>query len=180
MINIEEHFGLVHKVVNKYFKRTNLYEYDDLFQVGCVGLCKAVNIFDESRGKFSTIATHCITNELRHHFRGDKWRMGTNKLRTQGIAEVPLSIDYEREGEDGSTLENNNIFVDSFENTVTDALFVRDILKRLNDKERLVINLSYLKNKSQFEIGQILGVSQVQVSRLKTRALSKLRQAAAN
>lgn len=144
MINIEDHFGLVHKIVNKYFKRTNLYEYDDLFQVGCIGLVKASKKFDESRGKFSTIATHCITNELRHHFRGDKWRMGTDKLRTQGKAEVPLSIDYERKGEDGSVLENA-IEVDGFENKITDILFINEILNKLNDKEKLVINLTYQK-----------------------------------
>lgn len=180
MINIEEHFGLVHKIVNKYFKRTNLYEYDDLFQVGCIGLVKASKKFDESLGnKFSTFAITCIYGELKHHFRDGKWRMGTNKLRTQGKAEMPISLDYERKGEDGSILEND-IFVDNFENKITDILFINEILNKLNDKEKLVINLTYQKNKSQFEIGQILGVSQVQVSRLKSKAINKLRQAAAN
>lgn len=45
-------------------------EYDDLFQAGCLGLVKAVDHFDESRGlKFSTYAVPVILGEMRRLFR---------------------------------------------------------------------------------------------------------------
>ena len=66
--SIQENIGLVHACAKR-FKGRGM-EYDDLFQAGCLGLVKAVDHFDESRGlKFSTYAVPVILGEMRRHFR---------------------------------------------------------------------------------------------------------------
>ena len=65
---IEDNIGLVHSIANR-FKGRGV-EYDDLFQSGCVGLIKAVDNFDESRGfAFSTYAVPVIIGEIKRIFR---------------------------------------------------------------------------------------------------------------
>ena len=65
---ISENIGLVHACAKK-FKGRGI-EYDDLFQAGCVGLVKAVDAFDKSRGvKLSTYAVPVILGEIKHLFR---------------------------------------------------------------------------------------------------------------
>ena len=66
--SIQENIGLVHACAKR-FKGRGM-EYDDLFQAGCLGLVKAVDHFDESRGlKFSTYAVPVILGEMRRLFR---------------------------------------------------------------------------------------------------------------
>ena len=66
--SIQENIGLVHACAKR-FKGRGM-EYDDLFQAGCLGLVKAVDHFDESRGlKFSTYAVPVILGEMRSLFR---------------------------------------------------------------------------------------------------------------
>lgn len=65
---IGENYGLVHSCANKF--RGRGVEYDDLFQAGCVGLIKAADNFDKSRGfAFSTYAVPVILGEIRRIFR---------------------------------------------------------------------------------------------------------------
>ncbi|MCM1543728.1 MAG: sigma-70 family RNA polymerase sigma factor [Ruminococcus sp.] len=65
---IDGNFGLVHSCANKF--RGRGVDYDDLFQAGCVGLIKAADNFDESRGfAFSTYAVPVILGEIRRIFR---------------------------------------------------------------------------------------------------------------
>ncbi|MCQ2479961.1 MAG: sigma-70 family RNA polymerase sigma factor [Clostridia bacterium] len=72
---IEENLGLVHACARRFTGRGA--EYDDLVQAGCVGLIKAVDNFDESRGfSFSTYAVPVILGEIKRIFRDD----GTVKI----------------------------------------------------------------------------------------------------
>ena len=65
---IKENFGLVHSICRRFSGRG--IEYDDLYQAGCIGLIKAVDAFDESRGfAFSTYAVPVIMGEVRRIFR---------------------------------------------------------------------------------------------------------------
>ena len=80
---INENIGLVHACAKK-FKGRGI-EYDDIFQAGCVGLIKAVDAFDASRGvKLSTYAVPSILGEIKRLFRdggavkvGREWRIPT-------------------------------------------------------------------------------------------------------
>ena len=65
---ITENIGLVHSIANRFRNRGA--DYDDLFQAGCVGLMKAVDNFDESKGfAFSTYAVPVIMGEIKRIFR---------------------------------------------------------------------------------------------------------------
>lgn len=65
---VENNIGLVHACANRFKGRGA--EYDDLFQAGCVGLIKAADNFDESRGfMFSTYAVPVILGEIKRIFR---------------------------------------------------------------------------------------------------------------
>lgn len=65
---IEDNIGLVHSIAKRFTGRG--VDYEDLFQTGCVGLIKAVDNFDESKGfKFSTYAVPVIMGEIRRIFR---------------------------------------------------------------------------------------------------------------
>ena len=65
---IESNIGLVHSCANRF--RGRGVEYDDLFQAGCLGLVKAADGFDYSRGvRFSTYAVPVILGEIKRIFR---------------------------------------------------------------------------------------------------------------
>ena len=88
---IQSNLGLVHSCAHKLTGRGA--EYDDLFQAGCVGLIKAVDGFDESRGfSFSTYAVPVILGEIKRIFRDG----GTVSV-SRSIKEKGRKIAYERE-----------------------------------------------------------------------------------
>ena len=62
------------------------------------------------------------------------------------------------------------------ESKVIDKIVLKDILKMLSDKEKEIIVLRYFKGQTQSQVAKILGVSQVQVSRLEKRILGNLRE----
>lgn len=86
-----DNIGLVHTCARR-FDRRGL-EYDDLFQAGCMGLVKAVDGFDETRGlKFSTYAVPVILGEIRRLFRDG----GSVKV-SRSLKELSLRATRERE-----------------------------------------------------------------------------------
>ena len=67
---VEDNLGLVHYIVKRFLNRG--YEVEDLFQIGCIGLMKAIYQFDTSyQVKFSTYAVPLITGEIKRFIRDD-------------------------------------------------------------------------------------------------------------
>jgi len=88
---IEQNIGLVHACAQRY--KGKGIDYDDLFQAGCMGLVKAVDGFDESRGlKFSTYAVPVILGEIRRLFRDG----GTIKV-SRSLKELSLKAKREQD-----------------------------------------------------------------------------------
>ena len=92
------------------------------------------------------------------------------------------SIDYEVKGDSKSTsiyelIEDTTI---NLEEDVVNKLILEDVLSILNDRERFIIEKHYLEEVNQKEIGKIMDTSQVQVSRIKTKALNKIKEAIKN
>jgi len=88
---INANIGLARSCVSRYTNKG--IEYDDLFQTACVGLVKAVDSFDESRGVcFSTYAVPVILGEIRQLFR----REGTVKV-SRGLKELGMKAAAENE-----------------------------------------------------------------------------------
>ena len=88
---IENNLGLVHSICKRFSGRG--IEYDDLYQAGCIGLIKAADAFDESRGlMFSTYAVPVIMGEVRRMFRDG----GAVKV-SRSVKELALKINYEKQ-----------------------------------------------------------------------------------
>ena len=88
---IEQNLGLVHSVAKRFLGRG--VEYDDLVQIGSIGLIKAVKNFDESTGyKFSTYAVPMIIGEIKRYLRDD----GMIKI-SRAIKENAGKIGYAKE-----------------------------------------------------------------------------------
>ena len=79
-------------------------------------------------------------------------------------------------GEDGFSLEAV-LGDDGIEDELVEKLALRQAIDRLPERERLVILLRFYKNLTQDRVSRVLGVSQVQVSRIERRAVAKLREA---
>lgn len=91
---INNNMGLVHSCCKRFVGKG--IEYDDLFQAGCIGLIKAADGFDESRGFcFSTYAVPVILGEIKRMFRDG----GTVKV-SRSLQELALKIRWEREKAD--------------------------------------------------------------------------------
>ena len=87
---IESNLGLVHSICKRFCGRG--IEYDDLYQAGCMGLVKAVDAFDQSRGlMFSTYAVPVIMGEMRRLFRDG----GAVKV-SRSVKELGLKINREK------------------------------------------------------------------------------------
>lgn len=171
---VERNLRLVAHIVKKY----NSYERDmeDLISTGTIGLIKAINTYDISKGnKLGTYASRCIENELLMLLRQER----------KSSREVSL---YEPIGSDKEGNEIN--LMDIMESTNEDILeqmitenHIHSIYKLLNTsltpREQEVIILRYgLHNRepvTQRDVAQQMGISRSYVSRIEKRALEKLR-----
>ncbi len=91
------------------------------------------------------------------------------------IATAPTeSLQFET-GDDGSTLESM-LGVDSMEEAITESLSLRQAIELLPDREKMVVMLRFYKGMTQDKAAKVIGISQVQVSRLERSALKALRQ----
>ncbi len=80
---VEKNLGLVHFIVKRFQNRG--YDAEDLFQIGCIGLVKAVDQFDEKYGvKFSTYAVPLITGEIKRFLRDDGMIKVSRSLKENG------------------------------------------------------------------------------------------------
>ena len=190
---------------------------DDLFQIGCVGLMKAVDHFDPSRlVKFSTYAVPMIIGEIRRYLRDNSPMRVSRSLRdtaykaiyakegyirqhmkeptVQEIADeigipkedvvyaldaiqMPVSLHEPVYSDGGDTLYVMDQVSDKKnkeENWVED-LSLKEALKRLDERERNIIEMRFYQGKTQMEVAQEIGISQAQVSRLEKHALKNMR-----
>jgi RNA polymerase sigma-B factor len=189
----------------------------DLTQVAVIGLIKAVDRFDATRGvAFAGYATPTILGELKRHFRDTTWNVRvprrlqelklqlstvTNDLahllhRSPTTAEVavrlgvtqhevllaqaantayrPDSIQQPASGHDGLFLIDQLAVIDRGIDFVDNRETLRVLLAELSAREQLVIRMRFFKDMTQAEIAIQIGVSQMQVSRLLAKSLSRL------
>lgn len=201
--------GLVHCIANRFIGRGA--EYDDLYQAGCVGLIKAVDNFDESRGfLFSTYAVPVIMGEIKRLFRdGGAIKVSRSlkekSIRVQAIREKFINSELREptlselaslsgfcEEELGEILnvinpvislsvsneDGENILDIPFDDSdeVLNKISVHQALKTLSNTELLIVKYRYFEGKTQCEAAELLGISQVQVSRREKQLLTKLRK----
>ncbi len=212
-ILIKNNVLLIKSIVNR-FKNKGV-DYDDLFQLGSVGLLKAIYNFDEKFNvKFSTYAVPMIIGEIKRFLRDDGEIKISRIIKMQAIniskyvekqiketgneptveeiskalnldkEEVVFAIDstkitvslYEsvNDGEDKSQTLIDKIPSSFTEDDYVDKLLLKNLINDLSYREQQIIKLRYFKDKTQGEVAKILGVSQVQVSRLENKILANL------
>ncbi len=212
---IQQNMGLVKKIVTR-FKDRNC-EYDDLVQIGTIGMIKAVKSFDFSYNTvFSTYAVPLIIGEIRRHLRDDGLIKVSRNIKKNGIDILKKKEDFEKLNsreptvselsklcnlstedvitaieaispvrslqeplgdDDSSTLSNIICDSESEIEKVTERLALREALLHLPEIQRQIITLRYFKDLSQQQTGELLGLTQVKVSREEKRIIDELRRA---
>ena len=171
---IEKNLGLVHHIVKRFLGRG--YDPEDLFQIGVIGLMKAINTFNPDKNiKLATYACRCIENEILMYLRK------TQKTRQEYSLDEVLSVDSE-----GNEMVLSDIISSNDQLTLNRLTEEEDIknlyyaLDRLSKREREIIVMRYgLFDSSpltQKEVADKLGISQSYISRLEKRIIEKMRQ----
>lgn len=78
--------------------------------------------------------------------------------------------------EDGNCEKQEKIMMENNEEKMIDKILISDLMEHLKIRDREIIKLRYFKEKTQTQVASIMGISQVQVSRIERRALKELRQ----
>ncbi|MCL6625534.1 RNA polymerase sporulation sigma factor SigF [Alicyclobacillus shizuokensis] len=205
---------LVWAVVQRFLGRG--YEADDLFQIGVIGLMKAIDKFDLSYDvKFSTYAVPMIIGEIQRFLRDDSTvkvsrslketarhirrardelakRLGRQPQITEIADELgidPSEVVFAQEALRAPTSIHETVFENdgdpiylmdqiADEESVSwlDHIALHEVLGRLPERERLIVYLRFFKDKTQSDVAAVLGISQVQVSRLEKKILRSIRQ----
>ena len=232
---IENNLGLVHHIVRRFVGRGC--DMEDLFQIGTIGLMKAIDKFDLGVGvRFSTYAVPMITGEIKRFLRDDgpvkisrtikenglKVRLARQRLQAelrreptmQEIAkatdlteeEIVLAMEagveveslysavYQDDGSEmylvdkvvqgergcacSSLLNGAGNGGDAEKEKLLDHLLLSQLLESLKAEERELICMRYFQNRTQVEIASMMGISQVQVSRLEKKILLRMRERA--
>lgn len=205
---------LVKSIVKRY--KNKGVEYDDLYQLGCVGFVKAINNFDDSFNvRFSTYAVPMIAGEIKRFLRDDgsvkvsrsikgqyyliqrfiddfrqkndapptvseiskKFNIDETELMfVMESSKMPISIYDSLDSENSSgQVVLDKLCNQNEQDELIDKMMLVDILRKLDKKDKKLIILRYFRDKTQSEVARILNVSQVQVSRLETKILGKMK-----
>lgn len=213
---IEINLPLVSAITKKFLNRG--YEYEDIYQIGCMGLVKAVNNFDSSYAvKFSTYAVPMIMGEIKRFIRDDGMIKVSRSVKTtarklhydkemltkelnreptleelsnySGIEKEEIIFATESANnmqylydtihqQDGSPIMLIDKLSDNYEedSDLVNRLALKEVIGTLDIKSRQIIMLRYFKDKTQVEVAKMLGISQVQVSRIEKKVLKIMKE----
>ena len=212
---ILENVALVKSIALKFRDRGT--EFEDLMQIGTIGMLKAIKSFQMERGTaFSTYAVPLIVGEIRRHLRDDglirvsrgykrtgivimreKNRIMTEEGREAGIGELAALAGVSAEeaaiaidavspvsslsdnvfGEDSKTLDSvipDREAADEFEN-LNDKISLGQAIKKMPLDWQKIVLLRYYRDMTQQQVANLLGLSQVKVSREEKKIMSFLR-----
>ena len=210
----DDNMALVYSCVRKLIRHG--YDFDDLVQVGSIGLIKAIRRFDTNLGlRLSTYAVPLIMGEIKRYMRDDSALKVSRSLRELWIKAVhvreTLSSQMSREPTVGEISQKLSCTVEELTmameacmpceslwqkmggsdsetclaDTVKDRfstdeelekLALKEAIKSLDERDKKIIILRYFRGKTQTEVSRIIGVSQVQISRIEKKVLTTLRK----
>ena len=181
---IEHNLRLVAYIVNKNYPeavRGCQQDTDDLISIGTIGLIRAAETFDYTKGRrFSTYASRCIDNQIKMHFRKIK------RQQSEVYINEPLETDSE-----GNTLTIADILASNVnieeetELRINSQKLYRYIEEELDEREKEIICKRYgirdgrgyvCEAMTQREIAKQLKISRSYISRIEKKALEKLRR----
>lgn len=213
---IEANLRLVLSIIKKFSNRGE--NINDIFQIGVVGLIKAIDNFDVSQPvQFSTYAVPMIIGEIKRYLRDNSAFRVTRSLRDLSYLIAQTREKYIKENNEEPTIDKiceltkaakedvilaidstvtpmsiydcvyndggDQIFLlDQLKNekeeseNVINKIAVEQILNKLNEKEKYIIEKRYFKDKTQSELAEELGVSQAQISRIEKTALDRMKK----
>lgn len=165
MIDVTEHMGLVKKIISKhYIKALASYEFDDLFQTGCIGLLKAARDYEEGKGAFSTYAYFKIRGEISIMIRDDKFVPNPYRDKLQNTIDS-LDKEISSNGKPVTVLELLDTGV-AFESETVKKIMLSEALKKLDNESRTIIKEYYFLDLKQSEIAERRNQTQVNISRI--------------
>ena len=211
---VEGNLRLVLSVVQRFAQRGET--LDDLFQVGCIGLIKAIDNFDPAQPvRFSTYGVPMIIGEIRRFLRDNNALRVSRSLRDTAYRAMQARETLEKQlgreptmdeiaGEAGLSRREVTAALESVVEPVSleepvytdggDAMYLidqvrdpdgedswisglqfRQTVAGLTPREKRIMELRYLRGKTQMEVAQEIGISQAQVSRLEKGALNQFR-----
>ena len=213
---INGNLRLVLSVIQRFYNKGE--NVDDLFQVGCIGLIKAIDNFDMSQNvQFSTYAVPMIIGEIRRYLRDNNSIRVSRSLRDVAYKALLVRDKLIKENNKEPTIsqiakelniprEEVVFALDAIQDPVSlfepiyhdggDAIYVMDqisdsknsddswlenisikeAMKKLNDREKLILTLRFFNGRTQMEVADEIGISQAQVSRLEKTALKHMRK----
>lgn len=213
---INGNLKLVLSVIQRFYGRGE--NADDLFQVGCVGLIKAIDNFDTSLDiQLSTYAVPMIIGEIRRYLRDNnmvrvsrsvrdlaykvlqtKEKMMRENGKEPTVDEIAKALEVDKEEvvmsldaiQDPVSLQepvyndgNDSIYImdqvkdkKNTDEMWTENITMNEALKKLNDKERMIIDKRFFAGRTQMEVAEEIGISQAQVSRLEKTAIDHMRR----
>ena len=197
-----ENTGLIYMVIKRFSGRG--YDSDELFQIGSIGLLKAIERFDTTSDyAFSTYAVPMIIGEIRRFLRDDNMVHISRKIKEDArkIAIVreqeqkqhnrSLTVD-EVQKLTGLTHEEVVLATEAYtqpeelteyqpvatiedKEEIINRLLVEQLLDELDERDRKLIVLRYICEKTQAQTAEILGMNQVGVSRREKDILKRMR-----
>ena len=211
---LEHNKPLLKSIIRRYTGKN--VEYDDLYQIACVGFLKAINNFSEEYSvRFSTYAVPMIVGEVKRFMRDDGYIKVSRSLKTLAYKINLYVEEYKEKNEKDPTVEelarhfqtepqeivfamdSGKMPISLFEKVVDgdksqclidklpaqdksedliDRVILKSVINELSPREKKIIILRYFRDKTQSEIAEHLGVSQVQVSRLENKIIAKIRK----
>ena len=213
---INGNLRLVLSVIQRFYSRGEA--ADDLFQVGCVGLIKAIDNFDLSQNvQFSTYAVPMIVGEVKRYLRDNNSIRVSRSVRDLAYKAIQFKEAYTKEHgkeptieiiakELGVEKEEISFSFDAIQDPVSlqepvyndgaESIYIMDqvkdskntdefwaeqmtiaqAMKKLNDKEKMIINKRFFEGRTQTEVAEEIGISQAQVSRLEKNAIEHIRR----
>ena len=161
--------ALVNKLLQSWRKT---YELEDLQQIGNMGLIKAYNTYKpENNISFITYATTVISREFLVNHRNNK----SKDIFLSSLNETILDNDS-NEIEKITLLKDENTNVEQLTLNNFEYDKIHNILNSFSDRDKFIIELSFIEHKRQTEIAEMLGITQTQVSRIIKKTLIKLRK----
>lgn len=167
-ILINQNIGLIWGIVKKFIGKG--YETEDLYQIACMGFIKAIKRFDTSyKVKLSTYAVPYILGEIKKFIRDD----GIIKI-SRSVKELGFKVLMESINEENNERKLFSEFDE--QSKIIDKITIEELVENLNVRDKKIIKLRFYGEKTQAQVAKIMGISQVQVSRIEKRILKDLKE----
>lgn len=166
----------------RYWVYKDRLSYDELFSMASLGFVSALKNYKEESGfKFSTFAYKCMENQVRHEIYRDKWNYYRD---CRDDKEVYVKVNLgslnemvkESGGENKETERVELLPAEEPEFEYELIMDLRNALSTMEYKYRKVLELHYFENKTQNEIAEFFGITQVSVHRRLKKAMKIVRE----